>query len=1393
MRGCGEDGSSSPGCDAEELDSVRSKEVLPRPLDRLALARRVERGGAAALAVAMLWLLVASPVVATSVRLSGRLAAGDDQPLAGVEVSLRADVSPLERSLAVFEGRPSAPTLARTTTGDHGRFVLEAPGPGFWELVARDAERDIALSRTVVAAADEELGTWVAPRHGEVTVEVRDVPGRPLAGARVTVQPRARFAELPGEAITTTTDDRGVATLRATSTSGEVVVWAAGKGASFVHLLSVELRSPEQPIPLRRISAELGREPHFPIGVLEPDGRAAAGAVALVGQVVVARANESGVLELPRLSTPRLHDRIEIRSPSGAVLTPGAVPRPPAPPPPESEQESAQQSETREPSPTPLRLEPPRRVDGVVRDQETGKPVAGALVFGSSDEHHGIHAVAGADGRFEVTVPVAGRSRQLALTARAPGYAQGRSMLRLSEPPDRVATTIELVPGAPIDGVVVDPQSKPVAGAEVSTGGATARTNEKGEFRLPPWARTQGSRLLVAHPDFALLAHELGAGEIGLLRLVLEPGIDAVGWVVDEQGRPVEGAFVWVRPFEGPRAPTFSARSWGRWTATSNAEGRFVLRRLGPGAYTYLVEREGYAPAQVPGLELTVADAGGVAELGTITLSPGHVVRGLVYGPERVPIPGARVTTFGGSALPVFRETTTDAEGRFELVDLPAGAHMPWNVAPPEGWLSVRPVPPLVVPQTAPLEIELVPSQSIAGRVVDAEGRPVANAALRVESFLPERSGRRGFSTATDGTFRIDGLASGVYDLTAEASGYQPATRRGVEVPGPGDAPIVLVLERGAALAGRVTDPNGVPLSEANVRLHDATRQLGQARTDAQGHYRIDGLPLGRVSATPSAGHRSGAVRDVVLEPGENTLDLVVEPHSLFVRGRVLDPGGAPAPHAQVDAWSNGQRRRRARTDEHGAFEIPVEDSGSLVLSARLDRVGGSRKVTVEITDSTIEGIVLHIEPGATVRGRVLGLELDELAQARVQAIPIGLHGYSGAPAPVDLEGRFVLTGLYAGRWEIRADAGAFRGSGRVLASEVVEVELGSEIEVVLDVVERDRFRLTGVVTLAGEPVAGAWVSVSSFSRPGGGNTTTAGDGTFEMTGLAPARYRMQVSALPRPPHRLELDLQRNEHVEIELPLQRLSGRVVDRDSGDPVPWATVQLREQSGEPAFDRRRTLSDAHGRFALEGIAAGSYQLEVSAEGYAIRHLDLALGETDHDVMVELEPGSGVVLLVSQPDQRPPPGVEVTVFDPAGRLLLGRRVSAGEGGRVELRDLPAGTWRLRVQDPPWIAELVVAAPGGPVPVRLELGSGLQISVPELLQSQGHATLELERLDGRALGYGESNTRPLRRGRATYELLLPGTWRARARAGERTFEATVLLEPGAFISVELREPGSG
>ena len=125
-----------------------------------------------------------------------------------------------------------------------------------------------------------------------------------------------------------------------------------------------------------------------------------------------------------------------------------------------------------------------------------------------------------------------------------------------------------------------------------------------------------------------------------------------------------------------------------------------------------------------------------------------------------------------------------------------------------------------------------IQSGSIHGRVVDADGKPVAKAKLHLAPAKGMQTGRVIFYwSCNDGTFVIDGLAPGAYDVFVSkededyadtqmflysVNGYQPARVVVSDQPG-GDVTVRLGPKAGR-ITGDVRDArNGAPIRDAII------------------------------------------------------------------------------------------------------------------------------------------------------------------------------------------------------------------------------------------------------------------------------------------------------------------------------------------------------------------------------------------------------------------------------------------------------------------------------------------------------------------------------------------------------------------------------------------------
>ncbi len=320
---------------------------------------------------------------------------------------------------------------------------------------------------------------------------------------------------------------------------------------------------------------------------------------------------------------------------------------------------------------------PVRSIRGVVEDASTGRPVVGAFVFGAStstrtDDQGGF--VLGHRGARQVWVE-----------------AEGYALAEIPDPPDpSKPASARLVREEPILGVVAERDGKPVEGAVIwamvnhsmfrpgavrAKGDSygfplTARSDRSGRFAfrgMPPGAKLDWVELF----DPRFLTSGRGRPVLTADRItpvVVEPGCTVAGEVVDEAGRPAVGASVQAR--EG-------GSRQGRYSAFTDAEGRYRFGNVRAGRWDLLVEPEAGAPRVVavvadparPAIQQVVVEAGGSVG-GTVVDAAGQPVANEWVG---------WIELVDGSGRPqessyLGRFTPTDADGRFRIDHLPAGA-----------------------------------------------------------------------------------------------------------------------------------------------------------------------------------------------------------------------------------------------------------------------------------------------------------------------------------------------------------------------------------------------------------------------------------------------------------------------------------------------------------------------------------------------------------------------------------------------------------------------------------------------------------------------------------------------------------------------------------------------
>lgn len=1125
-----------------------------------------------------------------------------DEPyrVAGARVILAPLVGRWATGDLLLRGESLPPAAAETFTDEDGAFELRAPRRGMWRLRVEAPGFVPRETRLVPLVRDVELDPVVIRHDTGVELIVRDVRERPVAGAAVVVhrevEPPPSGSVLPepwwqGAPELAFTGDDGRVRLRAHA--GEVLgVQIVAPGFPQATLrLGRDRTDPGAAPPLVELPA--GRERL--LTAVDRRGERLADALVWLGGRAhpVGRTDENGEARvlLPRHAGLRLAVATEAgHAGSFRVSGLGADARVRVP------------------------LDDPRRVRGRVVDSLEQSGVGSALVW--SWYSPGRATESDADGWFEL----AGVDPRGPLAAVREGYLP--AVAEHGED-TREAPVLVLRPVGSLSGVVVDENGDPLSGVVVArsrsgiglAASPVAETGDDGSFVVPELAAGAQIDFHFRRADRPTIHRRLAPLEAGEHRrgLVFEMsrGLAAFGRVVDVDEAPVAGAEVFLLPsLYGNRGPDSHEARFARTDST----GTWRIRGLAPDLYDLGVRTEGYAAARVPGLELgSEADGKGdrqtesaETDLGTVVLVPGVELHGRVETGRGEPLDGAEVHLAGGERpsfwvgsgsrtleadRPMLEfgalQAVTGEDGEFVLRGLAEGSVVQL-VATRPGYLQTR-TGDVEVPADEPVKVVLSEAATLYGHVSDESGWPVEDSRVVLYSRGAGGTSRGGpVRTDEQGDFVLGGVPPGTARLEVSAP-RRPVQHEPVDVLPPSRGPTrvdVVLSAPGGEIDGLLLGPEGEGVPGARVVLGgDGTHLPRSTKSDAEGRFRFEAVHPGirdLLVSHPGYAERSTTVR----VDGAAAVTLELE-RGFSLRGRVVDAAGRPLAGARVVS-SPAQGARSAlssqttytRSRSGGAFLLEHLPAGTYRLKAELEGYLDAVVEPVEI-HAPVDDFVLEMQPGAVVRGRVEGVDFDDLGSVRVRIWKTDLR-----PAGLDHEGRFEIGGVPPGTWEVTA----LHGSDGRDVSQTIRVEEGIDpAPVVLRFAEG--FELRGRVLLDGRPAADRTVLLTSTERDENGrplrrtSVRTRHDGRFAFHGVEPGTYRVALIGRGGSVAEQEVLVEHDADILFEPVLGRVEGRVTD-PFGHPLGGVVVVLQG----PAH--LQTESGGDGRFELEDVPLGEW---------------------------------------------------------------------------------------------------------------------------------------------------------------------------------------------------------
>lgn len=493
------------------------------------------------------------------------------------------------------------------------------------------------------------------------------------------------------------------------------------------------------------------------------------------------------------------------------------------------------------------------------------------------------------------------------------------------------------------------------------------------------------------------------------------------------------------------------------------------------------------------------------------------------------------------------------------------------------------------------------PSGSVAGRVTikDKGAARIGVGLRRSESNHPFDTLPRA-TTDQDGNYKITNVSSGSYTVVPGASAYIIANNNNARgrnvIVGEGEnvEGINFSLVRGGVITGKITDPDGRPVIQQQVRLFrfenpdSRTPQQGQVAfpvnnttTDDRGIYRMYGLVPGRYRVSSGRGDETFS--------------------SFSPAGRII------------------------------YSEIFYPDATEQAKGTVIEVSEGSEATNIDITlgrpveTFTATGRVVDGEKGQPVPNIRFGLQRLIGSEERAEFINAFMN--------TNVRGDFVVEGLIPGKYgvfvmpeqnsEIRAESTTFDIIDGDVSGITIRLIKGAAISGVVVLETDDKRALAKLSQLQMQAYVqnpGGGVSMGASSR-----ATIGGDGTFRIGGLPGGTANLTLSPTMDMNQMKGFAVTRIERDGVVQPRgievkegEQVAGVRVIVSYGSAVLRGVVTIENgplpegarisvwlaKPGEMQFNIRPPTVDERGRFMAEGIPAGTYEILVSVFGRGLK---------------------------------------------------------------------------------------------------------------------------------------------------------------------------------------------
>jgi hypothetical protein len=541
-------------------------------------------------------------------------------------------------------------------------------------------------------------------------------------------------------------------------------------------------------------------------------------------------------------------------------------------------------------------------------------------------------------------------------------------------------------------------------------------------------------------------------------------------------------------------------------------------------------------------------------------------------------------------------------------------------------------------------------------------------------------------------------------------------------------------------LRGRLIDDKGAPVTDATVELIGSRSTPGEgtqhyeARSNSEGRYEFASIKAAdefrlRIKSTRWVGISSWSdAPRVSLAPSSSVERDFTLPRACHVLIGVVDENRKPVPGVRIYVSSLTADRfgssESVSTDKLGFVMVgglAPSDAEYLFGMSHKDYAFAKLQMKLDNPEKNYAQVVT-LAQGVNVVGTALCSDGKPATGWSLYALPDWWRfGVYPNGAKIGADGSFVIPHVGPGKYDLTVLVPSGGGMSR---SESVQSDVALPAEGQLDVriklpspgsmsVIAGRLRLVG-----GKPTGTISVDAMSEDRQQrGSGHISPGEDTFSVGPLPPGRYRLSFSSTEIEEKVLNSVEAPTAGLEVELQVTgkpRIAGRVTRQEGDEPLSnlrVRVVKLRSLRG-PGYVQEapwRVIDDADGRFEVDVVGPGVYQIVAVADGMAPTRSKEINTDDNRGTPIELTLAAGSSLSGTVVNEAGEPIDGATVI-PMAQTMLGaaqRSRSANRdeggvrttGGAFTLPHLAVGEETLRVEHPDYcfgVVEHVAIASG-------------------------------------------------------------------------------------------------